>query len=101
MSILNQNNYTDCLLKAMQELEDLAMDLGGTMRLLAIETDFKEAVQVAIENDEQLFITDSMISLSDDAHVQLALDMKIELYNCLNKLSEIYNTTPEGLASEN
>ncbi len=101
MSILNQNNYTNCLLEAMQELEDLAMDLGGTTRLLAIETDFKEAVHHAIENNEQLFITDTMLTLSNDAHVQLAVDMKAELYNCLNKLSEIYNTTPEGLAGEN
>lgn len=85
----------------MQELENMGMDLGGTVRLLAIETDYKEVVEKAIEQDEQLFITDTMLNLSDDAHVQMAVEMNAQLYQCLNELTDLYQATPEGLAREN
>lgn len=96
--IQHNARYNNFIRELAENTEEAVTDLHVFIRLLAMETDYKDWVAKQMEenpNAHTPFLSEAMLSLAEDGQVQTLLDLREDLEDLLSYLSSYMLDTDE------
>ncbi|MFN0030924.1 MAG: hypothetical protein ACKVOR_02050 [Flavobacteriales bacterium] len=98
--IQHRARYNNVVKELLDQLPDFHAEMGVYSRLLAMESTYKEWTQQQ-SDDSKAYITDDMLTLSDDACTQATHEITASVLRLLYHLDDYWRTTAEVNVEEN
>ncbi len=98
---MTNHRYNNTVSEVLDALENAYMDVMHQARLIAMESDLKERVKKAMQEDAPFTITNELLHECTDENVKRCLRSAENIWTCTELLGKYYRQSPGANVAEN